>query len=173
MPKAVPTPTTAPAKPSPSSGAKASATPRTKSRSKFAHLSPLERKRLRNLVVRNGSSSVYFRVRDSTVMGKVYDAFCKKAKLSPDLDKAFTMLLYEGQRIRRSDTPASLGMEDRTQIDYVRAVSKPPPAIQRTSMSPTAAVCRVRLSAARNIPLSIVLTAFCFCIILCCSLPPA
>ncbi|KAJ3071233.1 Small ubiquitin- modifier 1 [Podochytrium sp. JEL0797] len=58
-------------------------------------------------------NEVEFKIKNTTSMGKVHDAYAAKQ----GVNKASVRFNYEGNRIRETDTPASLGLEDGDVID--------------------------------------------------------
>ena len=94
---------------------------------------------------------MYFTIRVTTQLGKVFDAFC--AKLGPRFTYAgpaeMTALEFEGERLRRSDTPGSAGIEDGDQLDFVEhaMTDKLKKRQQRSALSPTEAALTASSSA--------------------------
>lgn len=61
-----------------------------------------------NIRVTDSSTDVYFKIKKTTQLKKVMDAFCKRT----GKDNTALRFLYEGERIQDSDTPASLDIAD-------------------------------------------------------------
>jgi len=58
-------------------------------------------------------TEVTFRVKPTTQLGKVMDAFVQRVQRTRDAVK----FLFEGDRVQATDTPKSLGVEEGDQID--------------------------------------------------------
>lgn len=72
--------------------------------------------RVLELAVKDQSGGeVRFKVKPTTAMGKVFDAFCQKKSLEP----ATVRFLFDGMRVAATSTPRDLGMEDGDSIDCV------------------------------------------------------
>ena len=56
---------------------------------------------------------IFFKMRPSTIMRKVMDAYCTRT----GVDRASTRWLFDGEPIREEDTPRELGMEDGDCVD--------------------------------------------------------
>ena len=57
-----------------------------------------------NVKVTDSSTDVYFKIKKSTQLKKVFDAFCKRT----GKEARGLRFLYEGERISEQDTPASV-----------------------------------------------------------------
>lgn len=57
-----------------------------------------------NVKVTDSSTDVYFKIKKSTQLKKVFDAFCKRT----GKDSRSLRFLYEGERVQETDTPASV-----------------------------------------------------------------
>lgn len=57
-----------------------------------------------NVKVTDSSTDVYFKIKKSTALKKVFDAFCKRT----GKEARGLRFLYEGERISEQDTPASV-----------------------------------------------------------------
>jgi small ubiquitin-related modifier len=67
-----------------------------------------------NLTVKDPQGEeVYFKVRRSTKMRKLFTAFCKKS----NTDVASMRFFYQGERIQEDQTPDDLGLHDGDKID--------------------------------------------------------
>ncbi|KXN67562.1 putative ubiquitin [Conidiobolus coronatus NRRL 28638] len=66
-------------------------------------------------VVDSESTEVAFKIKRSTPLKKLMDAYCDKQGKSP----SSVRFLYDGDRVQPADTPASLGMEDQDTIDVM------------------------------------------------------
>ena len=70
-----------------------------------------------NLKVSDSSAEIYFKIKRSTPMKKLMDAFCKRqGKLMESM-----RFLIDGNRINETDTPDSLDLEDGDTIEAHRA----------------------------------------------------
>ncbi|VEU23569.1 DEKNAAC104734 [Brettanomyces naardenensis] len=69
-----------------------------------------------NLKVTDGSSEVFFKIKRTTPLKRLMDAFCKRQGKSADSLR----FLYEGQRLTPDATPDSLDMEDGDLIEAHR-----------------------------------------------------
>jgi small ubiquitin-related modifier len=62
----------------------------------------------------------YFRVKRSTRMRKLFQAFCKRSNIDPSTMRFF----FSGERINEDQTPEDLGLHDGDKIDaFVRQVA--------------------------------------------------
>ena len=66
-------------------------------------------------VVSQDGNEVHFKLKSTTKMQKIMDAFCTKQGTTI----AHTRFLYDGQRVMGDQTPTDLGMEDNDVIDAV------------------------------------------------------
>ncbi|CDO51539.1 similar to Saccharomyces cerevisiae YDR510W SMT3 Ubiquitin-like protein of the SUMO family [Geotrichum candidum] len=66
-----------------------------------------------NVKVTDSSTDVYFKIKKSTQLKKVFDAFCKRT----GKEARGLRFLYEGERISEQDTPASLDIHDGDTIE--------------------------------------------------------
>ncbi|MFG2147187.1 ubiquitin-like protein [Streptomyces sp. NPDC048696] len=66
-----------------------------------------------NLKVKGNSGETFFKIKMSTPLAKVMDAYCAKTGQLPSTVRFLT----NGDRISPTDTPASLGFEDHDVID--------------------------------------------------------
>ena len=62
-------------------------------------------------------ATIYFKVKRTTKLGKLMDAYC--SRVGKDI-KSFRFL-FDGERINQEHTPESLGMEDDDEIDAMVA----------------------------------------------------
>jgi small ubiquitin-related modifier len=62
-------------------------------------------------------STVYFKVKKTTQLRKLMDAYCKRQ----GKDMAQVRFLFDGERILEDHTPADLQMEDEDEIDVMVA----------------------------------------------------
>ncbi|QPG77324.1 SUMO protein smt3 [Brettanomyces nanus] len=69
-----------------------------------------------NLKVTDGSSEVFFKIKRTTPLKRLMDAFCKRQGKSIESLR----FLYEGQRLTADSTPESLDMEDGDLIEAHR-----------------------------------------------------
>lgn len=69
-----------------------------------------------NLKVTDGSSEVFFKIKRTTPLRRLMEAFCKRQGKSIDSLR----FLYEGQRLTSESTPDSLEMEDGDLIEAHR-----------------------------------------------------
>ncbi|GME81115.1 unnamed protein product [Ambrosiozyma monospora] len=69
-----------------------------------------------NLKVADGSSEVFFKIKRSTNLKRLKDAFCKRQGKDP----ASLRFLYEGERVSDDATPDTLEMEDGDVIEAHR-----------------------------------------------------
>ena len=56
---------------------------------------------------------VFFRVKPSTNMGKIFDAYAKRR----GIEKSTLRFMLDGRRVLDADTPESLDLQDLDQID--------------------------------------------------------
>lgn len=61
-----------------------------------------------NIKVSDGSTDVFFKIKRSTQLKKVIEAFCKRT----GKDTKALRFLYEGDRVSEQDTPASVSIID-------------------------------------------------------------
>ena len=66
-----------------------------------------------NIKVTDSSTDVFFKIKKTTQLKKVMDAFCKRT----GKDHSALRFLYDGERIRDTDTPASLDIGDNDVIE--------------------------------------------------------
>jgi len=66
-------------------------------------------------VVSQDGSEVYFKIKKSTQLRKLMDAYCDRQAINPNSIR----FLYDGQRINESQTPLELEMDDNDVIDAV------------------------------------------------------
>jgi small ubiquitin-related modifier len=66
-------------------------------------------------VVAQDGGEVFFKIKKTTALRKLIDAYCERQAISP----ASIRFLYDGQRIREEQTPKELDMEDNDIIDAV------------------------------------------------------
>ncbi|MDC6270884.1 hypothetical protein PP707_01135 [Acetobacter pasteurianus] len=76
-----------------------------------------ERPKHINLKVTDGSSEIFFKIKDNTPMKKLIDAFCKRQGKSSDTLRFF----INGVRVKETDTPQSLDLDDGDVIEAHRA----------------------------------------------------
>mmetsp|Transcript_13962 Transcript_13962/g.40484 ORF Transcript_13962/g.40484 Transcript_13962/m.40484 type:complete len:92 (+) Transcript_13962:62-337(+) len=70
-----------------------------------------------NILVRDQTSGeVHFKVKPHTKFSKVMDAYCSKKAVAGDSIR----FMFDGSRIQRDSTPASLELEDGDVIDAVQ-----------------------------------------------------
>lgn len=63
---------------------------------------------------------VYFKVRKTTKMRKLFQAFCKRSNVDPSTMRFF----FQGERIQEDETPESLGLKEGDKIEsFVRQVA--------------------------------------------------
>ena len=63
---------------------------------------------------------IYFRVRRTTKMRKLFSAFCKRSNVDPSTMRFF----FQGERIQEDETPESLGLKEGDKIEsFVRQVA--------------------------------------------------
>ena len=72
-------------------------------------------------VVAPDGSEVFFKCKPTTEMSKLMDAFCTRQGLAA----ADVRFLFDGDAIRREDTPQSLQMEDGDSIDVAMVADLP------------------------------------------------
>lgn len=74
-----------------------------------------------NLTIRDPQGEeVYFKVRKTTKMKKLFHAFCKRGNSDPNTIRFF----YQGDRINDDDTPEDLNLHEGAKIDaFVRQVA--------------------------------------------------
>jgi small ubiquitin-related modifier len=74
-----------------------------------------------NLTIKDPQGEeVYFKVKRTTRMRKLFQAFCKRSNTDPSTMRFF----YQGDRIDDEQTPADLGLRDGDKIDaFVRQVA--------------------------------------------------
>ncbi|KAI5969971.1 SMT3 [Candida margitis] len=70
-----------------------------------------------NIRVSDGNGEVYFKVKRSTPMKKIIEAFCKKQSR----DESSLRFLFDGTRIDPKHTPDDLDMEDNDLIEAHRS----------------------------------------------------
>ena len=61
----------------------------------------------------SGGAPVQFRIKKTTPLRKLMDAYCKKLGLS----KQVVRFTFDGNRLREQDTPKACGIEDGDEID--------------------------------------------------------
>ncbi|EGP91926.1 unnamed protein product [Zymoseptoria tritici ST99CH_1A5] len=61
-----------------------------------------------NIKVTDSSNEVFFKIKRSTQLKKLMDAFCERQGKSPQSVR----FLFDGQRVNSSDTPDTLEMAD-------------------------------------------------------------
>ena len=61
----------------------------------------------------SGGAPVQFRIKKTTPLRKLMDAYCKKLGLS----KQAVRFTFDGNRLREHDTPKAFGIEDGDEID--------------------------------------------------------
>jgi small ubiquitin-related modifier len=66
-------------------------------------------------VVSQDGSEVYFKIKKTTQLRKLMDAYCSRQAINPNSIR----FLFDGQRVREDQTPKELGMEDNDVIDAV------------------------------------------------------
>lgn len=66
-----------------------------------------------NIKVTDGNTDVFFKIKKTTQLRKVMDAFCKRT----GKDSKALRFLYEGERITDTDTPASLDIGETDVIE--------------------------------------------------------
>ncbi len=66
-------------------------------------------------VVSQDGNEVYFKIKDTTQLKKLINAYCGRQAISV----SSVRFLYDGQRIDQDQTPSDLGMEDNDIIDAV------------------------------------------------------
>jgi len=66
-------------------------------------------------VVAQDGGEVFFKIKKSTQLRKLMDAYCDRQAISPNSIR----FLYDGQRVREEQTPQELDMEDNDIIDAV------------------------------------------------------
>lgn len=64
-------------------------------------------------VVGQDGTEVFFKIKKSTPLKKLMDAYCERQSLNPTSAR----FLYEGQRLSSDQTPKELEMEDNDVID--------------------------------------------------------
>ncbi|ODV85281.1 hypothetical protein CANARDRAFT_28547 [[Candida] arabinofermentans NRRL YB-2248] len=69
-----------------------------------------------NLKVTDGTSEVFFKIKRSTPLKRLMDAFCKRQGREP----SGTRFLYDGQRVSAEATPDELDMEENDVIEAHR-----------------------------------------------------
>lgn len=69
-----------------------------------------------NLKVSDGTSEIYFKIKRSTPMKRLMEAFCKRQGKSLDSLR----FLYDGQRVNVDNTPDDLDLEDGDVIEAHR-----------------------------------------------------
>ena len=79
--------------------------------------SPKENSAITIRVKDQAGDETFFKVKKTTKMGKVFDAFAQRKGVS----KASLRFLLDGQRINEGDTPKTLELEDQDQIDCMLA----------------------------------------------------
>jgi small ubiquitin-related modifier len=74
-----------------------------------------------NLTIKDPQGEeVYFKVKRTTRMRKLFQAFCKRSNTDPSTMRFF----YQGDRIDDEQSPADLGLRDGDKIDaFVRQVA--------------------------------------------------
>lgn len=67
-----------------------------------------------NIIVKDqNGGEVHFKIKGTTKLGKVMDAYCAKKALNESTVK----FVFDGQRLNKAATPEELGMEDGDAID--------------------------------------------------------
>lgn len=61
-----------------------------------------------NIKVTDSNTDVFFKIKKSTQLKKVMDAFCKRT----GKNQANLRFLYDGERVNETDTPESLDISD-------------------------------------------------------------
>ncbi|KAF2083579.1 ubiquitin-like protein-like protein SMT3 [Saccharata proteae CBS 121410] len=61
-----------------------------------------------NIKVTDGNNEVFFKIKRTTALKKLMDAFCERQGKSP----TSVRFLFEGQRVNAADNPDSLEMND-------------------------------------------------------------
>lgn len=61
-----------------------------------------------NIKVTDSNTDVFFKIKKSTPLKKVMDAFCKRT----GKNQANLRFLYDGERVNETDTPESLDISD-------------------------------------------------------------
>ena len=64
-------------------------------------------------------NAVYFKVKKTTTLRKLMEAYCKRVGIASDNVR----FLFDGRRINQDDTPDMLDMEDEDEIDAMVAQS--------------------------------------------------
>lgn len=64
-------------------------------------------------VVAHDGGEVYFKIKQSTTLGKLMAAYCDRQSISPNAIR----FLFDGQRLKDHQTPKDLNMEDNDIID--------------------------------------------------------
>jgi len=64
-------------------------------------------------VVGQDGGEVFFKIRDNTKLGKLFEAYCQKKGVASNSIR----FLYDGARVGEDDTPKTLNMEDNDVID--------------------------------------------------------
>lgn len=82
----------------------------------YAETKPKVEGEVINLIVKDGNGTeVHFKVKPHTKFEKVMSAYCQKK----GMDIAHVRFLFDGERIRKEQTPSEIGMEDGDSIDAV------------------------------------------------------
>ncbi|KAG5363670.1 Ubiquitin-like protein SMT3 [Yarrowia sp. B02] len=66
-----------------------------------------------NIKVTDSSSEIFFKIKKSTQLKKLIDAFCQRQ----GKQKSSLRFLYDGQRVTDTDTPETLQIEDGDTIE--------------------------------------------------------
>ncbi|GMM29426.1 SUMO family protein [Martiniozyma asiatica (nom. inval.)] len=69
-----------------------------------------------NLKVSDGTAEVFFKIKRSTQLKRLMDAFCKRQGRKPESLR----FIYDGQRVQEHDTPETLDMEEGDVIEAHR-----------------------------------------------------